>query len=117
MAISKKYFHDHLVLLLLSVNVFLALAGCIFILVKLQHRPLQRLHRAVPRLLLNPSAYQQVQHWQPSQISSGFVVFALIVLARSCVSLSLQDLPHPPPTIDRHSQPRHPTANPDNYRE
>jgi hypothetical protein len=35
MAISKKYFHDHLVLLLLSVNAFLALIGTIFILVRL----------------------------------------------------------------------------------
>ncbi len=35
MAISKQYFHDHLVLLLLSINAFLAIAGSIFILVRL----------------------------------------------------------------------------------
>ena len=35
MASSKKYFHDHLVLLLLSVNAFLAVAGSIFILLRL----------------------------------------------------------------------------------
>jgi len=35
MASPKKYFHDHLVLLLLSINAFLAVAGSIFILVKL----------------------------------------------------------------------------------
>lgn len=35
MAASKKYFHDHLVLLLLSLNAFAAVAGAIFILVKL----------------------------------------------------------------------------------
>ncbi len=35
MAPTKKYFHDHLVLLLLSVNAFLAIAGSIFILVRL----------------------------------------------------------------------------------
>lgn len=35
MATPKKYFHDHLVLLLLSVNGFLAIAGSIFILVRL----------------------------------------------------------------------------------
>ncbi len=35
MAASKKYFHDHLVLLLLSVNAFLAVAGSIFILLRL----------------------------------------------------------------------------------
>ncbi len=31
----KQYFHDHLVLLLLSINAFLALAGSIFVLVRL----------------------------------------------------------------------------------
>lgn len=35
MAASKKYFHDHLVLLLLSINAFLAVAGSIFILLRL----------------------------------------------------------------------------------
>jgi hypothetical protein len=35
MATPKKYFHDHLVLLLLSVNAFLAVAGSIFIIVRL----------------------------------------------------------------------------------
>ena len=32
---SKKYFHDHLVLLLLSINAFLAVAGSVFILLRL----------------------------------------------------------------------------------
>ncbi|HET7060463.1 MAG TPA: hypothetical protein VFH99_04105 [Candidatus Saccharimonadales bacterium] len=35
MAEPKQYFHDHLVLLLLSINAFLAVAGSIFILVRL----------------------------------------------------------------------------------
>jgi hypothetical protein len=35
MASNKKYFHDHLVLLLLSINAFLAVAGGIFILLRL----------------------------------------------------------------------------------
>jgi hypothetical protein len=35
MPISKKYLRDHLVLLLLSVNVFLALAGSILVMVRL----------------------------------------------------------------------------------
>lgn len=35
MAISKKYFHDHLVLALLSANAFLAIAGSLYTLVKL----------------------------------------------------------------------------------
>lgn len=35
MTISKKYFHDHLVLLLLSTNIFLTIADTVFILVRL----------------------------------------------------------------------------------
>lgn len=35
MASPKKYFHDHLVLLLLSVNAFAAIAGAVFILIRL----------------------------------------------------------------------------------
>lgn len=35
MATTKNYFHDHLVLLLLSVNAFLAVAGSVFILLRL----------------------------------------------------------------------------------
>lgn len=35
MAASKRYIHDHLVLLLLSINAFLAVAGSIFILLRL----------------------------------------------------------------------------------
>lgn len=35
MASAKKYFHDHFVLLLLSINGFLAIAGSIFILLRL----------------------------------------------------------------------------------
>jgi hypothetical protein len=34
MASSKKYFHDHLILLLLSINAFLAVAGSLFILIR-----------------------------------------------------------------------------------
>ena len=35
MAISRKYLHDHFILLLLSINAFLALAGSIFMLIRL----------------------------------------------------------------------------------
>ncbi len=35
MAVPKKYFHDHVVLLLLSINAFLAIAGSIFIIISL----------------------------------------------------------------------------------
>ena len=35
MASNKKYFHDHIVLLLLSINLFLAVAGSIALLIRL----------------------------------------------------------------------------------
>lgn len=35
MATPKKYFHDHFVLLLLSINAFLAIVGSIFIIISL----------------------------------------------------------------------------------
>ena len=38
MATTKKYFQDHLVLLLLSINAFLAVAGSIYLLVNLSSR-------------------------------------------------------------------------------
>jgi len=75
MANSKKYFHDHFVLLLLSINVFLALAGSVYILVRLstshgssyivQYRP-----------ILGISSYQAGNVVQ----LLSFVGFALIVL-------------------------------------
>ncbi len=37
MATPKKYFHDHLVLLLLSINAFLAIGGSLFIIVTLSN--------------------------------------------------------------------------------
>jgi hypothetical protein len=75
MATSKKYFHDHFVLLLLSINIFLAFAGSIYILVRLgtshgsnyivQYRP-----------SLGISAYQAGSVLQ----LLSFVGFALIIL-------------------------------------
>lgn len=38
MASTKKYFHDHFVLLLLSLNVFLAISSIVFVLVRLSTR-------------------------------------------------------------------------------
>ena len=35
MAVSKKYFHDHFILLLLTINAFLCLAVVVFVLVRL----------------------------------------------------------------------------------
>jgi hypothetical protein len=63
MASSKKYFHDHFVLLLLSINAFLAIAGSLFILVRLS-----------PSLGIN--AYQNGSIIE----LLSFVAFALLVL-------------------------------------
>jgi hypothetical protein len=75
MSTPKKYFHDHFVLLLLSINIFLAFAGSIYILVRLgtshgsgyivQYRP-----------SLGISAYQAGSVLE----LFSFVGFALIVL-------------------------------------
>jgi hypothetical protein len=71
----KKYFHDHFILLLFSINVFLALADSIYILLRLstshgggyivQYRP-----------SLGLSAYQAGSTLE----LFSFVVFAIIVL-------------------------------------
>jgi hypothetical protein len=84
MTTSKKHFHDHLVLLLLSINAFLAIAGSIFILLRLstshgtsyivQYRP-----------SLGADAFKQ-----GSVIDLlSFIVFALLVLAAHTI-LSLR---------------------------
>lgn len=84
MANPKKYFHDHFVLLLLSINTFLAFAGSIYILVRLstshgsgyivQYRP-----------SLGVSAYKAGSVLE----LLSFVGFALIVLVIH-VALSLR---------------------------
>ncbi|HVA11526.1 MAG TPA: hypothetical protein VNG32_05185 [Candidatus Dormibacteraeota bacterium] len=84
MATPKKYFHDHFVLLLLSINVFLAFADSIYILVRLgtshgsgyivQYRP-----------SLGISAYQAGSILE----LFSFVGFAIIVLVTN-TTLSLR---------------------------
>ncbi|MDB5168669.1 MAG: hypothetical protein JWO41_25 [Candidatus Saccharibacteria bacterium] len=75
MASSKKYFHDHLVLLLLSVQVFLAFAGSIFVLLRLVGGHSSG-HIVAYRPALGVNAYQ------PGSVQNllGFVGFALLVL-------------------------------------
>jgi hypothetical protein len=84
MATPKKYFHDHFVLLLLGINIFLAFADSIYILVRLstshgnsyivQYRP-----------SLGISAYQAGSVLE----LLSFVGFALIVLVTH-IGLSLR---------------------------
>ena len=72
----KQYFHDHLILLLLSINAFLAVASSIFVLVRLNSS--------------NGTSY--IVQYRPSlgadafQTGSvldlfGFIAFALVVMA------------------------------------
>lgn len=76
MANPKKYFHDHLVLLLLSVNAFLAIAGSIFILLRLSTS-----HGT--GYIVQYRASLGINAFETGSVVSllAFVVFALLVLA------------------------------------
>ncbi len=87
MATPKKYFHDHLVLLLLSVNAFLATAGGIFILVRLSTSHGNG-YIVQYRSSLGINAFQTGNVFD----LLGFVVFALLVLGVHVV-LSLRAYP------------------------
>lgn len=87
MATPKKYFHDHLVLLLLSVNAFLATAGGIFILVRLSTSHGNG-YIVQYRSSLGINAFQTGNLFD----LLGFVVFALLVLGIHVV-LSLRAYP------------------------
>ena len=73
---TKKYFHDHLVLLLLSINVFLALASSVFVLVRLNAS-----HGTSYIVQYRPSLGADA--FQTGRVLDllAFIVFALIVLA------------------------------------
>jgi len=87
MATPKKYFHDHLVLLLLSINVFLALAGSIFVLARLSTSHGNGFIVQC-RDCSNPAAINKFTTGSVIDIL-GFVAFALLVLAIH-VTLSLR---------------------------
>lgn len=72
----KKYFHDHLVLLLLSINAFLALAGTIFVLVRLNAS-----HGTSYIVQYRPSLGADAFHTGSVTDLIALVVFALLVLA------------------------------------
>jgi hypothetical protein len=77
MATSKKYFHDHFVLLLLATNVFLAIAGSIFIAISLSTSHGNNTYIFQYRPFLGASEYTA-----GSVINLfSFVGFAIIVLA------------------------------------
>ena len=81
MATSKKYIHDHFVLLLLTVNAFLATAGVIYILIKLFSNSHSSGYIVQYRPSLGVSAYQT-----GSQLNLiSFAVFAVLILAINTV--------------------------------
>jgi hypothetical protein len=75
MAHPKKYFHDHFILLLLSINAFLAVAGSIFILVRLSTS-----HGNTYIVQYRPSL--GINAYQTGSVLEllSFVAFALLVL-------------------------------------
>lgn len=75
MASSKKYFHDHYVLLLLSINAFLAIAGSIIILLRLSTS-----HGSSYIVQYRPSL--GINAYQSGSVVEliSFVAFALLVL-------------------------------------
>ncbi|HEX4773938.1 MAG TPA: hypothetical protein VH234_00260 [Candidatus Saccharimonadales bacterium] len=76
MPTPKKYFHDHLVLLLLSINAFLAAAGSIFILLRLSTS-----HGT--GYIVQYRSSLGISAFKPGSVVDilGLVVFALLVLA------------------------------------
>src|ERR1017187_3534713 len=75
MATPKKYFHDHYVLLLLGINIFLAIAAIVFILIKLSTS-----HGNTYIVQYRPSL--GISAFQPGSIFEliSFAGFAIIVL-------------------------------------
>jgi hypothetical protein len=79
MAISKQYFHDHLVMLLLSVNAFLAVGGSIFVLLSLSTGHSNG-YIIQCRDCSNPAAVNKFTNGNITGLLS-FVAFAALVLA------------------------------------
>ena len=86
MSTPKKYFHDHLVLLLLSINAFLAIAGSIFILVRLSTSHGNG-YIVACRDCSNPVALNKFANGSVIDLLS-FVGFALIVPARYYINIA-----------------------------
>lgn len=90
MAASKKYFHDHLIMLLLSVNGFLAIGASLFILVSLSNGHSNG-YIVQCRDCSNPAAVNKFTNGGISELLS-FVVFAGLVLVAHTV-LSIRAYP------------------------
>ncbi len=83
MATSKQYFHDHLVMLLLSIDAFLAVGGSIFILLSLSNGHSNG-YIVQCRDCSNPAAVSRFTNGNLTGLLS-FVVFAALVLAAHSV--------------------------------
>lgn len=79
MAQVKSYFHDHLVMLLLSLNVFLALGGALFLLLSLGSGHSNN-YIVQCRDCSNPAAVNKFTNGGVTGLLS-FVLFAVLVLA------------------------------------
>ena len=87
MAVPKQYFHDHLVMLLLSINAFLAVGGSLFILLSLGSSHSNG-YIIQCRDCSNPAAANRFTNGGVTGLLS-FVVFAALVLTAHIV-LSLR---------------------------
>lgn len=83
MATQKKYFHDHLVLLLLSITAFLTIAVTIFILVKLGTGHSNG-YIVQCRDCSNPSAINRFTSGGVGSLLS-FIAFGMVVLATNTI--------------------------------
>lgn len=81
MATNKKYFHDHLVLLLLSITAFLTIAVSIFIVVKLGTGH-SNAYIVQCRDCSNPSAINRFTSGGVGSLLS-FIAFAIVILISS----------------------------------
>lgn len=79
MAASKQYFHDHLVMLLLSISAFLGLGAAIFVLLSLSSGHSSG-YIVQCRDCSSPTAVNKFTNGSVSGLLS-FVVFAVLVLA------------------------------------
>jgi hypothetical protein len=80
MATPKKYFHDHYVLLLLSVNGFLSVAGIIFVLLRLASS-----HGGGDIIQYRPSLGINAYQTGSSLQLVSFTVFAALILALNSI--------------------------------
>lgn len=79
MTIPKKYLHDHLILLLLSVNAFLALLGSLLIVVRLSTSHSNG-YIVQCRDCANPAAVNKFSTGSVTELLA-FIVFAWLILA------------------------------------